>query len=182
MPTTRAVSRASVESSTTFGSATSGSSRIAGAWLPRYRTRSPLAAANCSTVTEPGPSGASVITAFMPLRWSAATISILPDGVEIAALARRSSVVSWFIDSSFILRRAALLVGSVRWSWPWGQVGWSYRLGPRRVRQQAGREQRGSVAGLLVPVGHRDLGQHTRPRPLDTSHPGPAAGEQRRSG
>ena len=79
------------------GSATSGSSRIAGAWFPRYRTRSDFASASWSGVTEPGPSGASVITAFMPLRWSAATISILPAGVEIAAMPRRSSVVSSFM-------------------------------------------------------------------------------------
>src|SRR4051795_2277103 len=70
---------------------------MAGAWLPRYRTRSALASASSSTVTEPGPAGASVITAFIPLRWSAATIRILPAGVEMAAMARRSSVVSSFI-------------------------------------------------------------------------------------
>ena len=97
MPTTSAVPRARVPSSTTAGRAISGSSRIAGALSPRYRTRSALAAASSASVIAPGPPGASVIVAFMLLRWSAATMSIRLAAVEIAVMPRRSRVVSGFM-------------------------------------------------------------------------------------
>ncbi len=45
------------------------------------------------------PFGASLMAAFMPLRWSAATMSMCPSGVLIDWSARRSSVVSSFMIS-----------------------------------------------------------------------------------
>ena len=59
-----------------------------------------MAAANSSLLMASGPPGASVIAAFMPLRWSAATMSIRLAAVEMAAIPRRSRVVSPFTLSS----------------------------------------------------------------------------------
>src|SRR5690606_11924150 len=72
---------------------------MAGAWLPRYRTRSALAATSSSWLTPAGPVGA-FITAFMLLRWSAATMRIAPESVLIVAMARRSAVVIVFTGTS----------------------------------------------------------------------------------
>ena len=53
-----------------------------------------MAAASSASLTAPG---SSVITAFMLLRWSAATISMRQAAVEIAVMPRRSRVVSGFM-------------------------------------------------------------------------------------
>ncbi len=99
-------------------------------------TRSALASASCSKVTEPGPSGASGMTAFMPLRWSAATISMSRrrrDRGHPASLERGQ-----FVHQGLLIGgRAASLGGRAGPAWVAGRGGARGGCGPHPASGRA---------------------------------------------
>ena len=150
MPTTSAVPRARVPSSTTAGSAISGIEQDRGCLVREVADEVGLGRRQLGVADRAGP---SVVTAFMLLRWSAATMSMRQAAVEIAVMPRRSRVVSGFM---------------VPPEW----VG----VGGQQARGHARRAER----GFLPPGGDGHVGQDRRAGPAHARHGGPAAGERGR--